>query len=387
MRRRASIALSVAAVAVVLITVRAVAPRAVTRYVNGRLASLGDYRGSVDDVDLYLWRGGYRLRNVRIVKATADGETPFVEVPSIDLSLQWGALMHGSAVGEVIMHEPVLNMVQAKDDREKQLGTGVNWPEAVRDLFPFRLNSVEVLDGLVTFRAPGISTDDSMTMRDCHLLLRNLTNVQQTNREAFADIALEGRVMGSAPIMLTGSIDPNEPTPTFDINVSLERGRLVDVNPWLREFVKVDAEAGVFSMYAELAAADGHVKGYVKPIIEDQKIYERHEDAAGPFQRAWEALVGIAAKVLENRSSREVATEIPYSGEIDNPEAGIVPALVNLLRNAFIAAFTHSLDGSITLRDVAQNLRTLNGSDEGRDEAKDERKQAPERPRHERQRR
>jgi hypothetical protein len=34
---------------------------------------------------------------------------------------------------------------------------------------------------------------------------------------------------------------------------------------------------------------------------------------------------------------------------------------VNLVRNAFIAAFSHSLEGSITLRDVASDVRCLSG--------------------------
>jgi hypothetical protein len=77
----------------------------------------------------------------------------------------------------------------------------------------------------------------------------------------------------------------------------------VDVNPWLDRFLKIDAEQGRFSMYTELAAADGSFEGYVKPILE-------------------------------------------------NPDAGTLVAIVNLLRNAFIAAFSHSLEGTINLRDV-----------------------------------
>ena len=96
----------------------------------------------------------------------------------------------------------------------------------------------------MTFRAPGIRTDDSMTARDVHLLLHNLTNVQGRERAAFADLSFDGRIMGNAPVNLAGSIDPNERVPTFDIDLSLEGARLVDVNPWLREFLKVDAHAG-----------------------------------------------------------------------------------------------------------------------------------------------
>ena len=349
-------------VAAVAVAARLAAPFAVERYVNRQLADMGEYRGSVAHIDLSLIRGGYVLRNLEITKIDAAPETPpFATIPTMELALQWRALFRGSAVGEVIMRSPQLNMVQSQANEEKQLGTGVNWPQEIRDLFPFQLNLVEARDGLVTFRAPGISTNDSLTMRNFTMQLRNLTNVQDIEEPAFADLNVHGQIMGNAPIMLTGSIDPNEMTPTFDIDLSIEGARLVDVNPWLNEFLNVDAEMGVFSMYAELAAAEGRFEGYVRPILEDPEFVDANQDEDGPFRKAWEGLVNLAAKILENKQEDQVATQIPLRGEIAEPDVDVLTTMVNLMRNAFVAAFSHSLEGSITLRDVATDVRCLSG--------------------------
>jgi hypothetical protein len=354
-------ALIIGIVAVLATAARLAAPTVVERYVNRGLADMGDYRGSVTDVELNLIRGGYVLHNLEIVKLDATPETPpFATIPSMDLTLLWRALFKGQAVGEVVMHSPQLNLVQSEANQEQQLGTGVNWPEEIRDLFPFQLNLVEARDGLVTFRAPGISTNDSLTMRDFQMQLRNLTNVQDLEEPAFAELDVRGQIMGNAPLTLTGRIDPNEQAPTFDIDLTIEGARLVDVNPWLREFLKVDAEMGVFSMYSELAAAEGRFEGYVRPILEEPQFAASEEDE-GPFRKAWEGLVNLAAKILENKEEEQVATQIPLSGEIENPDAGILTAIVNLARNAFVAAFSRSLEGSITLRDVASDVRCLAG--------------------------
>jgi hypothetical protein len=358
--RRALIVVGIVGAAAV--AARLAAPVLVERYVNRELSDMGEYRGSVAQIELRLIRGGYVLRDLTIVKIDAAPETPpFASIPEMELALQWRALFRGGAVGEVIMRSPQLNMVQSQANEEQQLGTGVNWPEEIRELFPFRLNLVEARDGLVTFRAPGISTDDSLTMRNFTMQLRNLTNVQDVQEPAFADLNVHGRIMGNAPITLAGSIDPNETVPTFDLDLTLESARLVDVNPWLREFLKVDAEMGVFSMYAELAAAEGRFEGYVRPILEDPQFIAANEDEEGPFRRAWEGLVNLAAKILENRQEEQVATQIPLGGEIAEPDVDLVTTIVNLLRNAFVAAFSHSLEGSINLRDVAGDLRCLSG--------------------------
>ncbi|HET7134136.1 MAG TPA: DUF748 domain-containing protein, partial [Gammaproteobacteria bacterium] len=330
-------------------------------YVNLALADMGEYTGSVTDVDLSLFRGGYRARNVKIVKLDSTSETPFLEMPTMEMSLQWRALLHGRAVGEVVMYEPVVNLVQGEGASDQQLGTGVNWPQEIRDLFPFKLNSVEVFNGLVTFRAPGISTEESLTLRDLHVLLLNLTNVQEREDSAFADLALDGKIMGNAPIELTGQFEPNNEAPTFDIDMKLEGARLTDVNPWLERFLKADAESGVFSMYTEVASANGKFEGYVKPILENPKFFDINEASRGPFRKAWEALVNVAAKILENREENQVATQVPLRGEYDDPRVGLIEALVNLLRNAFVAAFAHSLEGTVSLRDVAEDVRTQGG--------------------------
>ena len=325
---------------------------------------MGEYRGHIAEVDLFLWRGGYALRNLEIVKVAAAQDTldtPFVAMPQMDLTMEWRALFRGEVVGEALMISPVLNLVQSESEEGTQLGGGVSWPQEIRDLFPFQLNVVTVRDGLVTFRAPGISTEESLTMRDFQLVLRNLTNVSGIDRAAFADINLDGRIMGNAPFKLEGQIDPNEEVATFDVDVSLENAKLVDVNPWLKEFLKVDAQKGAFSMYAELATANGRFEGYVKPILEDPEIFSANEETSGPFQKAWEAIVGLAAKILENRQEEQVATRIPFSGELENPRAGILAAVVNLVRNAFVAAFAHSLEGTISLRDVGEHVECLGG--------------------------
>jgi uncharacterized protein DUF748 len=356
MSRRNKWLIGVAAFAAVLLSLRAATPYVVKRYVNGQLANMGDYRGHVEHVNVFLWRGGYSLHDLEIVKVASKKEVPFAKIPEMDLTLQWNALLHGRAVGEVLMHDPVLNFVQSDSEESSQLGGGTNWPAQIRNLFPFRLNLVEATNGLMTFQAPGIQANDVLTMRETHALLRNLTNVQRKNEDAFAEIDVDGRIMGNAPVKLSGKIDPNADSPTFDIDLSLEEAKLVDVNPWLRRFLKVEAGAGAFSMYSELAAAKGHFEGYVKPFLEHPKIVSVKEESSGPFQKLWAGLVSLAAKIFENREEKQVATKIPVRGDIEDPKAGILPAIVNLARNAFVAAFSHSFENSITLSDHDSTL-------------------------------
>src|SRR5215468_5325415 len=106
MRRRAKLGLAFVVVVGVLVAARLAVPFVVERYVNRSLASMGDYHGRVAGVDLALWRGGYVLRDITVVKSAAPGkgsDTPFATLPRMDVTLQWPALFHGRAVGEIVM--------------------------------------------------------------------------------------------------------------------------------------------------------------------------------------------------------------------------------------------------------------------------------------------
>jgi len=131
------------------------------------------------------------------------------------------------------------------------------------------------------------------------------------------------------------------------------------VNPWLREFIKADAEAGKFELYMELAAADGKFKGYAKPILEDVDLYRSGEEEQSALKRIWEGFLDFAANVLENKDADQVAARIPFSGTIKNPKTNLFATISSVMRNAFISAFARSLEGSITLRDVKKNLGEL----------------------------
>jgi len=148
------------------------------------------------------------------------------------------------------------------------------------------------------------------------------------------------------------------------VNLEVKKVQLPQVNPWLREYIKADAEAGKFELYMELAAADGKFKGYAKPILEDVDLYRSGEQEESAIKRVWEGVLDFAANVLENKEADQVAARIPFSGTIKDPETSLFATIASVLRNAFVSAFARSLEGSITLRDVKKNLKAIDPNDE-----------------------
>jgi hypothetical protein len=371
MQRRYRFALALGIVAVLLLCVRLALPWVVKRYVNDQLQALEAYDGSVADIDMQLWRGAYRIDGIRIVKTGAKQPTPFFSSDYIECSIEWRSLFKGSLVAEGVFGRPVLNLVQAANEQQSQLGKEVNWADQFEELFPFRFNTVEIRDGTVTFRAPGINTRDALTARAVNGQLSNLTNVADRNRETFADFRVTGKVLGEADVKIAGTVDPLAQQPTFDVNLSLDRVQIKKVNPWLRHYIKADAQSGDFALYMELAAAEGRFKGYAKPLMQNVEILGADDANKPALRKIWEGIVEFASKVFENKAKDQVAARVPFSGSLEDPKASILATIASVLRNAFVGAFAHSLEGSISLRDVKHSLENLDTTDDDRRQRKE----------------
>jgi uncharacterized protein DUF748 len=378
MTRKKKLLLGLALLAGLLIAGRLALPLIVEDYANRKLAALKSYTGRVGDVDIHLWRGAYSIDEVVIRKKGAKRSTPFFRTRRMDLSVEWRSLWKGSVVATAEFDRPELNLVQGRSEADSQLGKDENWKARLEELVPVRLNTVEVHDGTVRFLAPGISTRDAITARHVQGAVSNLTNVTGSGRETFADFRLNAEVLDGAPARVAGSVDPLAKQPTFDVNLEVKKVQLPQVNPWLREYIKADAEAGKFELYLEMAAADGKFAGYAKPILQDVDLYRSNEQEQSAARRVWEGFLDFAANVLENPDADQVAARIPFKGTIENPQTSLFETIVSVLRNAFVSAFARSLEGSITLRDVKKNLNELDPEkeDAGKGKAQEKEKSA-----------
>jgi hypothetical protein len=379
--RKAKLGIGLLVVVALLVAARLALPYVVKDYVNKQLVALEAYDGHVDDIDIHLYRGAYSIDGIEIVKTGAKRPVPFFKAGKIDLSVEWRSLWKGSIVSEASFYAPEINLVQGKSEEDSQLGEEENWNRRLEELFPFRFNTIEVIDGTVRFLAPGISTQDAITARNVDGEVTNLTNVVESGKETFADFHITANVLDGAPARVAGSVNAFAPQPTFDVNMEVKNVQLPQANPWLREYIKADAEAGKFELYMELAAADGKFAGYAKPILEDVDLYRSGEPEKNPIKRVWEGFLDFAANVLENPEADQVAARIPFTGTIKDPETNLFATIASVLRNAFVSAFARSLEGSITLRDVKSNLRDIDpnapAEEEKKPDEKDDDKRKP----------
>ena len=90
-------------VIILLIVIRLILPYVVLHYANRTLASMKGYYGHIENIELSIYRGAYILHHIYLDKidSSSNKQTHFFRSRTIDLSVEWRALFHGSIVGKL----------------------------------------------------------------------------------------------------------------------------------------------------------------------------------------------------------------------------------------------------------------------------------------------
>lgn len=332
--------------AAALLAARAALPYLLSWQANRALAAQPEVSGRVSDVDLGLLAGTAALEGLQIRQKVAGSEDPIFTAERVAIEVDWPALLTGRFLAKVGLDRPAADIVvSTRPERARRAPS--DWQAQVEGLFPFRVTNFEVRDGAFRLRDETTNPPVEVRLEEIQAVARGLTNEPRPGEVLPASLRATARAFGSGKAALTLRFDPLAESPTFDLSASLSEVPARALNAFLRAYAKLDAESGTFSFFTEAAAKDGRVRGYVKPMFRELKVFRWREEKKNPLGKFWEALVEGVKEVLENEPTGRLAARIPFEGPIQNPELGIWAAVVSVLRNAFTRALIPSTEGAI----------------------------------------
>lgn len=340
----------------ILICFRILLPYIVLKYVNNKLANLTDYYGHVEDIDIYLYRGAYVIKDIEIVKLDREKDgidakvdtTPFFKSPEIDLSVQWSALFKGRIVGEIEVDRPVLNFVKGRHKGEDVKQDTSDFRQLVKDLMPLTVNRFEIKKGEVHYIDPYSSPKIDVAIKEMYILALNLSNVNKDSAKLPATLTARG-IGYEGTFNMNVKFDGLNKVPTFDMTTEFKNVNMAMLNDIWRAYANFDMKKGRFGFYSEFAARDGKFGGYVKPFLKDMDIVQWNKEEGDFKQILWETLIGTAAELLQNQRTEELATKVSINGSFDKPNINIWRAISYVLRNAFVRALKPTFDNTINI--------------------------------------
>lgn len=333
---------------ILLIAFRMYLPIIVKKKVNQVLADIPGYYGQVEDIDISLIRGAYVIKGMYLNKGTAESQVPFLSFPESDISIEWKSLFHGKIVSEIIMTSPEL--VYVFEDQKEESGADVDdWTKALTDLVPIDINHFEVHDGKVAFVQLSSEPNIDLQIAKLELTADNLRNVVEKEHILPSPIHATGVSIGNGKVLLEGNMNLVKEIPDMDLSFSLEDADVTALNDFTSHYAGLDFDKGKFELYSEVAIADGHLIGYIKPMLTDTKLIGEDDNF---LEVLWEGFVGMFKFILKNQGTDTLATKVPIEGDLNDLDAGVWPTIFNIFKNGWIEAFTDDVDDEINYKDA-----------------------------------
>ncbi len=176
-----------------------------------------------------------------------------------------------------------------------------------------------------------------------------LKNFSNQFVEGPATLELKGKFMGSGETTVTGTFRPETKNPDFSLNIAIENTEMTAMSDLFRSYGNFDIKGGLFSFYSEMTIKGNTVKGYVKPLFKDLKVYDQRTDTQkGVFHKLYLGVVNDLSKLLENRPRGEVATKADISGPIGSPKTNTWQIITHLIQNAFIQSILPGFEKEVS---------------------------------------
>ncbi len=339
-----------------LILARLALPYVVLYFSNKMLANMDGYYGHIDDIDISLYRGAYQIDKIYLKKVDKKDTVDFIDIKRVDLAIEWKAIFNGEIVGKVAMDSATVIFTREKNDIGDVAKDTADLRHVINSFMPVRMNKLEVTNSFIRYRDPSTTPQLDMKLTNLHVIALNLVNGYDSSKVLPATITSTANVYGGK-FKLDMKLDPYSSQPLFDMNLRLENTKLVQLNDFMRAYANVDVNKGNFGLYCEMAAKDGDLNGYVKPLIKDLDIVEWKKEEGNWLQIAYESLIGSVAWVFKNHFKDQLATKLYISGNLKNPQLSLGHAIILILKNAFISALKPTIDQEITLGSVDEERK------------------------------
>lgn len=345
-----------------LVALRMLAPTIVKNIVNQSLDNAPGIAGSIQDIDLHLYRGAYQIEGIELRTVKNNIEHPFVTISELDISIFWTKLIRGKVVTELVFKQPSFTFADTKEEQTKKYEAAANkstWLGISEQLVPFDIDRLEVIDGHFTFEGKSntLNQKGAFQVSDINGVVVGITSPSQYDTEnnksknttsTRGTLTGYGMVYGESKVTAEGSFDPFSKKPMFDVDAHIDDIQAKHLDALIKIYTPFDVEAGSFMAATELKADMGELTGYLKVGADELDVFSWKQDIEidgdNPFEALADALIGGIANILSNRETDLVATKIPIEGSLNNPETSVIESFLSLLNNAFIDAIDIEVD-------------------------------------------
>ena len=306
------------------------------------LEKMEGMRGDFQRVHVTVFGPGYTINRLKLIQDPGgDWQAPLFYAESVHMGVDWRQLLHGRLVGSARIVEPKITVLAGAPEKAKPK-TEAKAPDLSAQLAkitPLKVDRVEILRGELLLRDMGEAQHPELWVHKLELAAENLPTRKSLAGGRPATVTARGVAGKSGQLDLFVSADPFASPLAMAGRFELRGLRVAELYDFIEPKTKLQTRNGTFDLFAEFKVKDGRIDGGVKPVLKNVDV--RPADS-GLWDRLKAWLADEAVKIASDRvpERNAVATTIPIQGRLTNPDIQMWPAILGVVRNAFVAGLS-----------------------------------------------
>lgn len=327
----------VVGVILVLIVIRMILPFAIKYGINWSLKhKVPGYYGSIQDFDLVLLKGKYRIEGLYLEKNGFPEFPPLLRVRTIEVGISWKGIFQGRLLTNIHLDGATVFLLDSKDSEKDQLGASrsFDWRELYWTLVPFELTELDISDSDLQFANIDFGLKNKTFFSDIRVIVKNVQNLTKEQARLPTPVFATGLLQGKTRVRIEGRTNFLLSPPEVDGDLEMSEFELKELNPILLSYVPVSFERGKLSVYGEVATKQKRLKGYAKVFADEIRFMGTYEQFQTFSHLGIEFATATANFLLRDKDGT-IATKVEFEGTFDDPEIRTGKAIWGALENAY----------------------------------------------------
>ncbi len=193
-----------------------------------------------------------------------------------------------------------------------------------------RLGAIKLEQGRSNFTDRFVRPSYSVNLTD----LNGGVSAMASDRREPSDLALTGRVDGSAPIDISGRIEPLGPALYADVRAKANGIDLPTLTPYSAKYIGYTIEKGKLNLDVHYKIEDDRLEATNRVVLDQLTLGEKVESP-----QATNLPIQFALGLLKN-SKGEIDVSLPIAGSLDDPQFSIGGLIGNAIGNLLTRVVT-----------------------------------------------
>jgi len=204
---------------------------------------------------------------------------------------------------------------------------------------PLTIGVIAIKDGKINLIDRSVTPAYASSMTGLNGTIRNISS----RKDQKAEVLMNAGINNSAPLKITGTINPFGDTLSLDLSLRLQGMDLTPFTPYSGKFAGYRVQKGKLSLDLHYLIDDMKLDSTNNVIIDQFDFGEKVESPD-----AVDLPVKLGVSLLKDRNGT-IKLDLPVAGRLDDPEFSLIGILVKVLKNLLLKAATSpfSLLGSL----------------------------------------